>query len=608
MKNIGTIISVLFSLLLLGSCIYQNEPLGPNRAPEIKTFSPHAKDLQIIAPDTCLFVVDAEDPDGDELGYRFFVNDSFACSGDSAEIYFAHPGIYDVKAKIYDAQLSSVIGWKVTALKIENEPPVITWYFPEQLNVAVSVGDTVMFHIAAEDDEPESLDYIFMRDSTMVSSGSPEFITRFLQRGQYLFSGIVWDGQYGDTVQWHLDVTGFPDTIPPAAIGDLTGWPGDTPGVVHIEWTAPGDDSTSGKASAYILRTSSFPIRTEEDWEGAAGKQGEPVPSPAGSREAMDINGLNPGTSLYVMIRCVDDFFNISPLGNCIYVIVRGYDIGGEAVNVLTGEGVAGITVSSASRVDTTDSEGHFFLKNVPGYATKITAVDEQVTGDKGSYYDFSQSIAIENNYTNIDLYMIPVLPIYSTYEPDPYQGNFYFFLKEITNTTGEYEKPTVWKNWNHWPVNVYNPPMVYESPDTVVDLQEEARKAMAEWEDITGLDLFTETTDSLSADAIIKYDDVNEYKHHVETIETNEDGTPGKRVMWIYLQNTSASVYVYPHVVYTHEFGHIIGLGHSRNLGHIMLGLTMPYVKHVSVDEANAVKIIYNLPPIIDFNSFLDD
>jgi len=595
---------LLILLLSSGSCIYQNEPLGPNRPPVIVSYEPYARDLQTVIPDTCLFSVSAADPDGDELSIFFYVNDSLASRDDTLEYYAMAPGMYEITCRVMDGGLHVERKWRLKVLDRENRPPVITWYFPEQHEVSAAVGDTLIFHISAEDEEPESLEYIFMRDSDFLSSGSPELMTRFLDRGEYILSGIVWDGQYGDTVQWALTITGFPDTIPPSAVNDLEGRSGDDYGTIYLEWTAPGDDSTYGRACQYIVRTYTYPILTEEDWEQASGKLGEPRPSEAGTREFMEIQNLNPGTYLYVTMRASDDFFNLSPLGNCIKVLVRGFDVGGTVIDALDMQPVEGVIVRAGSIQDTSSSDGTYMIRDLPGFIKSYSARDELVSGETGDYYDFEAPLSLLAQFTPVDIVLVPALELVNAAPDGPYQGNFYFFFREITNTTGEFDRPTVWKNWKRWPIKVYNPPMVYNG----VDLQQEARGAMDEWEIVTGLDLFEETSDSLNADAVIIYDAENDGRHHVDVTVRDEDGTPLRKEMWIYFKDTEILIDKDPHLIFTHEFGHIIGLSHSRDPAHLMLGLTKPFESHVTEDEANAVKIIYHLPPILDFSYILDN
>ena len=132
---------------------------------------------------------------------------------------------------------------------------------------------------------------------------------------------------------------------------------------------------------------------------------------------------------------------------------------------------------------------------------------------------------------------------------------------------------------------------------------------ALAEWEAMTGYDLFVEAADAETADIVIAYDDINVYKHHYETNALNPDGTPKQRTIWIYTGYTGVPITILPHLVYAHELGHCIAfVAHSMNLGHLMIGNVLPQQRHVTEDEANVVRIIYNAPPIVDFGEILFD
>jgi hypothetical protein len=100
------------------------------------------------------------------------------------------------------------------------------------------------------------------------------------------------------------------DGVPPAAI-DLYGSQG-CYDHVYLNWTAPGNDGTSGTAAAYDLRSSSSPITTDASFWSAT-QIPTPAPQPAGSAEQMT---LPAGCSRrYYAIRARDNSFNYSSLG-----------------------------------------------------------------------------------------------------------------------------------------------------------------------------------------------------------------------------------------------------------------------------------------------------
>ncbi|UCF05663.1 MAG: hypothetical protein JSV33_01090 [bacterium] len=598
-----TLVLCLTLLALVASCIFQNEPLEPNQLPHISFYDPDSTYLYRLAPDSCLFTIGAVDPDGDGLEYCFTMNDVLVCENDTFVVRFDTTGLYNIQGRAYDKGGYDYKEWIVIVKEKANEPPVISWTDPEQTQVACAVGDTLQFRIGVEDDNPSLLQYSYWLDEALLDAGSPKLIHRFMERGDFILRGMVSDGEYNDTTQWFLRVAGFPDTIPPGPIVDLQGEPGTDIGTIRFTWTAPGDDGMEGRVSAYILRTSVFPILTEEDWKDAAGKVGEPVPSGPGTEEVMIARNLNPGTYLYATVRAMDDFFNLSPLGNSIRVLVRGIDVEGRLINALTGEPLADLMVKAEGVIALSDSEGLYKLSNLPMYTQFIRVRDEDVYGYVGDYYNIVLPVSGLQSHFVKDFCVIPFLQLQDEVAPYDYYGNFLLFFKDITDTYGGTGHSTIFKRWNHSPITVFSPPMTHEE----MDLQAIARQAMTDWEVLTGFDLFIEVGNPQDADCEIIYEMANG-RHHVEPIADNEDGTPAKRQMWIYLLATEVPLSRFADIVFVHELGHILCLDHSGNIGHIMVGGTMPQLNLPSSDEVNVVRIIYNSPHIFDSSTIVEE
>lgn len=105
-----------------------------------------------------------------------------------------------------------------------------------------------------------------------------------------------------------------PDTTAPAAITDLALTVTGT-STMTVNWTAPGDDGTTGTAISYDLRYSTAPI-TLVNWGAATEVTGEPTPSAAGANESMNVADLTPNTLYYFAIRTSDEVPNESGLSN----------------------------------------------------------------------------------------------------------------------------------------------------------------------------------------------------------------------------------------------------------------------------------------------------
>ncbi len=603
MMKSAVAIGLVIALSVLASCIFQNNPLEPNNPPTIRSYTPPQSFFSLTAPDSCVFSIGAVDPDGDDIVYLFVSGDSVLSRADTAKFYALEAGRYDIRGEARDGTTKVFRAWQVTVLSKDDEPPHITSSHPDQSTIACAVGDTLEFRITAEDDHPQTLVGLYLLDGAVLQSGSFTLAHRFMERGDFLVEGVAWDGQSGDTVRWDINVAGFPDTIAPAPIIDLVSEPGTIDGSISLVWTAPGDDDNAGKAASYVVKTSVYPILTEADWNSAEGKPGEPVPSAAGTVERMTIRNLISASYVYVGMRAIDDFFNMAPIGNSVKALVRGIDVGGRAINAATGGPAPGIEILTSSKRDTSDANGEYILPNIPSYTTSVVARDENVLSQLGDYFNCSSPIL---TVTQLDknFYMIPAFTLVSTVYPDPYEGRFLAFYKEMTKTDGYVGRPTTYIGWNHWPLTVYNPPRMYQE----IDLQTACRNALADWEQSTGIDLFVEVSSAEGADVVIVYDTLSDNRHHVATPAYNPDGTPARKEIWIFTKNTEVPLSRFAEMVFTHELGHVIGLDHSRNVGHLMVGLTMPQVHHPSVDEIRVVQVLFHMPNFFDYKYVVED
>jgi len=136
------------------SCIFQTEPVRPNSPPYIKDFSPEDLLLVIEAPaNSILFSFTADDPDRDELSYRYVL------LGDEGEIleilhngpdYVFEPeegGFYHLQGRAQDHSDYAARDWYVTFIELHNDPPVIDWYSPDQDSITTLIGLPVEFRL-----------------------------------------------------------------------------------------------------------------------------------------------------------------------------------------------------------------------------------------------------------------------------------------------------------------------------------------------------------------------------------------------------------------------------------------------------------------------------
>ncbi|MBI2933842.1 MAG: fibronectin type III domain-containing protein, partial [Planctomycetes bacterium] len=105
------------------------------------------------------------------------------------------------------------------------------------------------------------------------------------------------------------------DALPPVAVTDLV-VAAVTATSATLQWTAPGDDGSTGTATTYDIRYASVPILSDADFTAATSVVGEPAPAVAGTVQSMVITGLASAATYYFAIKIGDEVPNWSALSN----------------------------------------------------------------------------------------------------------------------------------------------------------------------------------------------------------------------------------------------------------------------------------------------------
>ena len=114
---------------------------------------------------------------------------------------------------------------------------------------------------------------------------------------------------------------------------------------ITLNWTAPGDDGSTGIAAAYDIRYSTSLI-TDANWDAATQITNEPTPQPTGSQESFVIDSLEPNSIYYFAIKTSDEAFNWSTLSN---VISKTTDAESTAPSAIASLSVSSPTDSSVT-------------------------------------------------------------------------------------------------------------------------------------------------------------------------------------------------------------------------------------------------------------------
>jgi hypothetical protein len=113
-----------------------------------------------------------------------------------------------------------------------------------------------------------------------------------------------------------LTLASAADTTLPSQITNLS-TSNLTQNTVTLNWTAPGDDGSTGTATSYDIRYSTATI-TSSNWASATQVTGEPTPLASGTSQTFNVPGLTANTTYYFAIRATDDAGNIGALSNIL--------------------------------------------------------------------------------------------------------------------------------------------------------------------------------------------------------------------------------------------------------------------------------------------------
>jgi len=116
-----------------------------------------------------------------------------------------------------------------------------------------------------------------------------------------------------------------------------------------VMWTAPGDDGTTGTASAYDLRYRTTPVVGTDTltwWNAAARVSGLSAPRLAGSTDSVRVRGLTPQTTYYFILRTADEVPNLSGYSNIANLTTSGDATPPGGIADLAVTGTTGTSIS----------------------------------------------------------------------------------------------------------------------------------------------------------------------------------------------------------------------------------------------------------------------
>ncbi len=580
----------VISAAVLASCAAE-DPTSVDRPPVVRYFYPEDQIFDAFVGDTVSFRIVAIDPDETSLKQRFSLNDSLVSSLDSWDYVIEGEGISSIKCVVSDGINDARISWEVTQLDPVNYPPEIYAFTPFEENPVMVIGDELEFGIEASDPEEVPLAYFFTVDDSLVTEEA-DFIFKPTTAGYKVVEGVVTDGEYFATHSWNLRVTPVPDTIPPAVVPLTVVATGDDPGEIIVEWTAVGADGMQGVASNYLVRTLPSPMLDEISWSRGSDRPDVPVPAAPGEPMRIVINGLIPARFAHVAVRAVDDFGNLSPLGESPGVYTRGLRISGRVMDSVTGAPMADQHVELAHFRTLTDADGEFEFIELPPLDDPLIVSDDNQPGTIGEYFDYHLVYEV-NHLDHIVVAMIPDIPLVTNYYPD-----FLTFFIGMTEHLG-LPLPRHQRRFEA-PIDVHANPFVHLG----IDYQAVVQQAVTGLNPLLGFDAFR------IVDAI---PDVGVHCVYLEELGYDNYGIRVWSDDWYPIQGviefrtgySTGSQRSFERVI-RHEFGHVLGLNHSEDQNHLMVGGVAPQVDYFSSDEINVIKTRFNIPRGVPLASYI--
>jgi hypothetical protein len=470
-----------------------------------------------------------------------------------------------------------------------NLPPVVTAFEPVELSPVIATGNRMTFAVAARDPEEGSLAYTFTVNDSLVAT-QPQFSFLAGAVGIKAVRVLVTDGENFASRQWNLKVTAVPDTIAPAEVPIVSYAPGVNPGEVELEWLAVGRDGMLGRPSAYEVRTSPVPILTEEDWQRASDRPGVPDPAQPGESMQMTLGGLLPARETYLAVRAIDDFGNISPLGTPVLVRTRGMRFGGRVIDALTGLGIPNAVVSLGLFESVTDADGRYAMDDLGPIEGTLAARDDDEAGT-GAYFDYERYYFVRQDDV-VDFILLPNRTMQSAAYTDFLQ--FYRAMTEIPGNPYGAEQ----RRWN-LPINLFIRPYGKDG----LDYRAVIERVAAEFDAILGTRVFNIVeTRPLEGVEVVYRDGLAQDNYGVT--EWTSDWYPRMALIQFRTVYTPSTVGVLE-VTARHELGHAIGLGHSVDTLHLMVGGPAPSARVFSPDEVAISRCLYGIPRGWDVRKF---
>lgn len=619
-----------------------------NHRPHIESYSPLERELAMMEGSEQWFNIEADDPDGDSLSYFFTVNGAPAGTGPRFLYSGGAPGSYTVRGWATDGELYAGREWSLTveALPV-NHPPYIVYFEPADTLPTINVDEELIFLVVANDQDEDDLTYLYTVDGAPVWNGN-RLVFGGVDVGSYVVEAWVSDGEFSVGQRWNLTVYG--DNRPPVIVSysptntnpelqigtdlefsvqaeDPDGDPLVYRFALDEHWVATGQHYvfTATAAGRYVVEA--FVVDgghyTKQRWDVTV-LEGNRPPVITSYSPSDVTPEMYAGTDLEFSIVATDhdddpltyaftvdgatvasaDRFVFTATQEGQYVVVAsvsdgefissqtwdltvhppwGGQFAGLIRDAVTLGPIAGVHVQLGPFHTTTDATGHFALTELPISEGVLSVRDETMSDDFGEYFDYSVYYHIGPERF-LDLLLLPNCLLTTAFYTD-----FQQFYRAMTDKNG-IPPATAQRRWA-LPIDLCVP--AFSSGG--LDYQATIVGVASDFDAILGTAVFNIVASVPAPGVQVKYRP-NLYSDNYEVTEWTPDYYPLQAEIEFRTHYGAASAEAFK-VIIRHELGHALGLNHSIDPNHLMVGGQAPRAPWFTADEIDLIKAYHHIP-----------